>query len=71
MDSDDEDEQRLQQDEDSKGKDTGKDKGKESADGDDKTGCETPAAPLGDPSKRVSSGTAPAVKRSSNFPFSK
>jgi len=39
-------------------------KGKEIADGDDKSGLETPAVSLAGPSKRPSSGAAPAAKRS-------
>ena len=50
MDSDDEDEQGLQQDEDSKDKDQGKE-----VDDDDKEGHETPVT-LADPSKGSSSG---------------
>ena len=73
VDSDDDDEQGLvrmrmdEQDEDR----NGKDKGKEIADGDDTAGFETPAVSLGGPSKRASSGAAPAAKRWSQFLFSK
>jgi len=55
-------------DDDDHGKDKGK--GKELADGDDKAGFETPAVSLGGPSKRPSSGAAPAAKRSSHVLFS-
>ena len=62
MDSDDDNEQ----DDDEQGKD----KGKEIADDDDKAGFETPAVSLAGPSKRPSSGAAPAAKRSSQDLFS-
>ena len=66
VDSDDDDDQGKD-----KGKEIGKDKGKEITDDDDKAGFETPAVSLGGPSKRPSSGAAPAAKRSSQHLFSK
>jgi hypothetical protein len=71
VDSDDEDEEGLHEDEDRKDKGKDKDKGKEAADDDLTTGCETPAVSLAGATKRASSSfAAPAAKRSSNFLFS-